>query len=187
MFQKFSLFLVQLILCCVASPAPNATGAESNLSELVNRFSNINQEAPMPLLALKKTAPACQAITSKYSLSLGDDCQTLDYPLIECDGYCQSKSMIWVNDDEVQDVECCTIKNVQFRFSKMYCSKKLTLNQIKSRLQTRIKDKEMLEFFQILFGIATWSSHGPAWNRTSFKGYFNVKTFFNASCQCQGD
>lgn len=129
--------------------------------------------------------PSCQVSYRNYSIDLGEGCEAFTYPLVECNGYCQSKSMIWKTGEEIQEAECCKITSVSYIFSKVYCQKKLLLYQIKNRLNEVIKDDEILDAFQSSLKETPWTSRVVNKDGIKYTGYFTVKLQFDATCECQ--
>ncbi len=130
-------------------------------------------------------APQCHVDYRNYSIKISDECEPFDYPFIECKGYCQSKSMIWKTGEEIQEAECCSMTNVFYMNSEVFCKKKLEPNEIKTYLNEEIKDEEFLDIFYKSFNKSSWTDQITFKRNTKYLGYFTVKIQFDARCSCQ--
>jgi hypothetical protein len=161
-----------------------------------NKISLLNQKINSKRESLKtdtsnyaykvaELIPSCQVNSRNYSINIGDECETFKYPLIECSGYCHSKSMIWKTAEEIQEAECCKITSVSYISSKIYCKNKLLNNNIKDYLSETIKDEEIVEAFETSLRDMPWTNRVIYKNGIKYSGFYMVKLQFDASCECQ--
>ena len=136
-------------------------------------------------LKVSERIPSCQVTTRNYSINIGDGCETLRYPLIECNGYCKSKSMIWKTGEEIQEAECCKITSASYTLTKVFCKKKPLDIQIKSQLSEVIKDDDVVEAFESSLKDMVWINRVLNRDGIRYLGYYMVKLQFGASCECQ--
>ena len=129
--------------------------------------------------------PSCQIMTRNYSINIGDGCETVKYPLIECSGYCKSKAMIWKTGEEIQEAECCKITSASYTLARIYCKKKPMGIHIKSQLSGLLKDEETIETFESSLKDMPWTNRVYYKDGVRYSGFFMIKLQFGASCECQ--
>lgn len=159
-------------------------------NSLFNQSTHVETSAYQPESESQdEWAPAssayCRPIFKKYTIKIGSNCQSVDYNMIECNGYCHSQSMIWKNHGEVNFVSCCTLSKVNQKLMKIYCSKRLEPDQIKNELYQKMKDSEVFNIFQNSFSKSAWTDQAGYKGKQYYGGYFSVLVSYNATCECE--
>ena len=131
------------------------------------------------------SASYCEPSYKKYQIKIGDECETFNYSLVECNGYCRSLFIIWKNHDDIQTVSCCTMTAVTYKLNKIYCLKRLDSNEIKNDLYQKIRDDEVYQLFKESLSKTSWTDHLVYKGKHLYAGYYTVKTFHDATCECQ--
>jgi hypothetical protein len=126
----------------------------------------------------------CRPIYSKYSLKISEKCQMVEYQTVECNGYCQSQSMLWKNE-ELQTVSCCSLSRVQQKSLKIYCTKQVEQDEIRNQWYARMRDPELYRLFQRTFDQSAWTDYLVYRNGILYKGYYTLMYFYAAICECE--
>ena len=127
----------------------------------------------------------CKSTSEIYPITIASQCQKIDFPLIECHGFCQSKSFVWKNGEEIQDSQCCSMTGVYYDHLKIYCSEKLDFQLIKKNILEEIKNNRLKDFFINSFVKKSWTNHSLIKDSIVFKGFYLVKIVRNVTCACQ--
>ncbi len=154
------------------------------LEEFLNQTSTVENDFDSDYF--HNTGPYCKVNYRKISIKISDECQSFNYPMVECTGYCQSQSMIWKNHDNIQTASCCSMINVYEKSAKLYCTKRLQQNEIKKDFYRAFKDDEVAKLFQESFDKNSWKSHKVVFKgKKLYTGYYTVKIYYNATCECE--
>ncbi|RNA39915.1 hypothetical protein BpHYR1_030938 [Brachionus plicatilis] len=127
----------------------------------------------------------CRPFIKRYKIKIGPSCQTIQYNIAECQGFCKSQSMIWKNQNELKVVSCCQIKQVHQSRVRIYCLKRLNPNQINHDIYERTRDMELIEIFKQSFTESSWTDQITFKDNNFYTGYFSILMPVNISCQCQ--
>ncbi len=155
------------------------------LEEYLNQTSSVenhNFESDY----IQSNGPYCKVNYRKFPIKISDQCQSFNYPIVECTGYCQSQSIIWKNHDNIQTASCCSMISVYEKSAKLYCTKLLEQNEIKTDFYRMFKDDEVAKLFKESFNKHSWKSHKVVFKgKKIYSGYYTVKIYYNATCQCE--
>jgi len=127
----------------------------------------------------------CESSSKFYPIRIGNGCETINFPIFECSGFCHSKSFMWKNTDEIQDYECCGIASAYYEHLKIFCLQQLDLNLMKIRLLMKIKDKTVHDLFENSFEKNSWTNHSVMKDMNLYAGYYTVKILENVTCECK--
>jgi hypothetical protein len=127
----------------------------------------------------------CKLKLKTQSFKISEHCEAIDFPLVECSGYCNSQSMIWADGEEVQTASCCSISNFTQANIKIYCVKRPKVDEINVELYDKMKDGEVKEEFRRSFSKSTWKRHELLKDNRLYKGYYTVSITNNATCSCE--
>ena len=154
------------------------------LEEYLNQTSNNKNHYESDYT--KNTGPYCKVNYRKFPVKISDECQSFNYPMVECTGYCQSQSIIWKNHDNIQTASCCSMISVYEKSAKLYCTKRLEANDMKNDYYKSFRDDEVAKLFQESFNKHSWKSHKVVFKgKKLYSGYYTVKIYYNATCQCE--
>lgn len=190
MFFKNFIFLLVLIAfsycfkrseCRIKSDPKKSS--YMNLSEILKKTQN--KEPNKEKYYFIPNDSYCRPFIKKYKIRIGPNCQTIQYNIAECHGFCKSQSMIWKNQHEIKSVNCCQIKELQQSSVKIYCLKRLDPDQINHDIYEQNKDMELIEIFKQSFSESIWTDQITLINNNIYTGYFSLLIPVNISCVCQ--
>lgn len=127
------------------------------------------------------SSSTCKLIYSERKLRISKECETIDYSYLECNGYCPSNTLFYL-EEEINSVSCCSLQNLQTKDVRIYCSRKLnSTTDFENDYSQYRKDTEIMEEFQNSFTNPVWNYIKPVRNYT---GFYTILMATNATCEC---
>ena len=164
------------------------------LSDLNDKKTNTStsQNSIVSPEMLSKISPVnyansqCQLVQKNVSVNIGPGCPTIDWPIVECSGYCRSKALMWKNEDEIQEGECCTMSSAYYENVRIYCTEKIDFEQVRNNLtEGGLKSVNLLEFVLNSFVKKVWSTHVIVREKQIYAGFYTVRLVYNGICECK--
>ena len=129
----------------------------------------------------------CAPIANKRSVRIAPQCKKFKFNFVECNGYCESQSMIWNQHTDIKVVLCCSMYDVVTRPERIYCSTRIDTNEITNDAFAEMRDDEVYSTFKEAFDRSTWTDEKVFSNKTNkllYSGYFTVSQVSKAKCKC---